>query len=185
VPHHGNADVDDAAHGLADHRAAFDLHGFDGGFLHHASRVAQRLVRIHLERHEWQIADDERALDRGRDERRVVEHLLHRHRDRRLLALHDHRHRIAHENDVDAGLIDELGHREVVGGERGDLLAALLHALQAFRRDLAAIGRVLGVALLHVASQSIGAPLDLRAEFIRARTRAARVRNERRRAPRS
>ena len=45
-----------------------------------------------------------RALDAALHDRSVVEHLLHRHRDRRLAALHDHRHRIADEDQVDAGV---------------------------------------------------------------------------------
>ena len=59
---------------------------------------------------------------------RVVDHLVERHRQRRLVALHDHAEAVADEQHVDAGLVDEPREGEVVGGDHRDLLAARLSA---------------------------------------------------------
>ena len=53
----------------------------------------------------------------ARDRARVIDHLVERDRQRVGAALHDHAERVADEEDVDAGAIDQAGERRVVGGD--------------------------------------------------------------------
>ena len=73
-----------------------------------------------------------RAADDGL---RVVEHLLHRDGDRRVVAEDDHAEGVADEEDVDAGGFEEAGRGVVVAGHHDDALAALLLRLEVCYRD--------------------------------------------------
>ena len=62
----------------------------------------------------WRAADDGLG---------VVDHLGHRHPDRGLVAEHDLAERIADEQERDAGLVEDLRGRVVVGGQHRDARA--------------------------------------------------------------
>ena len=68
-------------------------------------------------------ADDQRALRATHDGLGVMDHLRHRDPHGRLVAEDDLAERVAHEQQRDAGLVEELGRREVVGGQHRDALA--------------------------------------------------------------
>ena len=68
-------------------------------------------------------ADDQGVLRAAHDGLGVVEHLRHRDPDGRLVAEDDLAERVADEQQRDAGLVEELGRREVVGGQHRDALA--------------------------------------------------------------
>ena len=57
----------------------------------------------------------------------VMDHLVERDRDRRIMAEHDLAQRIADKDDVDPARVDQTGEEVVVCGKRDDLLAAPLH----------------------------------------------------------
>ncbi len=85
-----------------------------------AFSIASSGRRVGQERH---VGDDQRALRAADDGLRVVDHLGHRHADGRLVAEHDLAERIADEEHRDAGLVEELGGRVVVGGQHRDARA--------------------------------------------------------------
>ena len=60
------------------------------------------------------------------DGRRVMNHHVERDRQRRVVAEHRRRHRVADEQHVDARTLEQPRHRRVVGGQDGELLAPLL-----------------------------------------------------------
>ena len=75
--------------------------------------------------------------DLPRDGPREEQHLVDRHRNRRpLVAEHDHRGRVADEDDVDAGVLGEACAGRVVGGDHDDLVAAALHRGELGERQL-------------------------------------------------
>jgi hypothetical protein len=129
VPHHRDADVDEPPHDVDAPAAAFELHGRGAAFLQQPARIAYRLSDADLIREKRHVDDDERASCRGR-RARVVQHVVERHRQRVLVSEHDHAQRVADENHIDSGAIQQTRHGRVVGGERGDLLAACLLGLQ-------------------------------------------------------
>ena len=85
--------------------------------------------------HERHVADDVRPPHAAHDRAAVVDHLVERDGERRVVALDDHAERIADEQHVGAGFVEEPRERGVVGGEHGDLLAALLHLPQGVDGD--------------------------------------------------
>ena len=106
--------------------AALDLDGLDAGIVDESAGVAERLLRCRIgqERH---VADDEGTPRAAGDGRGVVEHVLHRHAELVLVAEHRPAERVADEQQRDAGLVEELGRRVVVGGQHRDPLAVGVH----------------------------------------------------------
>ena len=77
----------------------------------------------------------------------VMEHVRHRDGDLVLVAEHRPAQRVADEDQRDAGLVDELGRRVVVGGQHRDALAVGMHQGDVADRQ-AANGVGLDVALM-------------------------------------
>jgi hypothetical protein len=59
-----------------------------------------------------------------------MKHLLHRHRHRAVVAQHYHAQRIADEDQLDIGLVNQDACRVIVRRHHADLFALLLHLLQ-------------------------------------------------------
>ncbi len=57
---------------------------------------------------------------------RMVDHLIHGHRNRGFVAEHDHSQRVPNQNHVNPRAVHQKGGWIVVGGEHGDLLALSL-----------------------------------------------------------
>ena len=72
----------------------------------------------------------------ARDGAAVVANLVERDRDRVGEPLDDHAERVADEDHVDAGLVDEARHREVVGRDHRDLRAGALACAELGDGDL-------------------------------------------------
>ena len=76
---------------------------------------------------EGHVGDDERAAHGAAHGAGVVQHLVHGDGEGVFVAEHDHGERVADQDQVDAGLVDQARGGIVVGGERGDGLALALH----------------------------------------------------------
>ena len=127
VPHHGNAGLDEFPHRLRRALAAFELHSAAAGLLHEPRRVLHRVLPAGLVAAERHIADDQcvlRAADYGLS---VMQHVVHRHRQRRVITEDHHAERVANENDVSPAILDEPRGRTVVGRHHHDLRAIVLH----------------------------------------------------------
>ena len=130
VAHHRDAGLDEQAHRLGDARAALQLDGLRAALLEHAAGVAQGVGGAGLVAHERHVGDDVRLAGGADDGLHVVQHLVHGHGDRGVVAEDDVAEAVADEDERDAGLFDEAGGRVVVGGDHDDLLAASLHRLE-------------------------------------------------------
>ena len=82
-------------------RRPLELHRLRAA-LHQAGAVADGVFGPGLERGERQVDDQERARLGADHGAKVVRHLRHRDRDRRLVAEHDHPERIADQDQVDS-----------------------------------------------------------------------------------
>ena len=127
VAHHGDAILRQAAHSISHRRAAFQLHRLRAALLQQPPRVAQGVLGAHVVGHEGHVGHDEGVLRAADDRPRVVEHVVERHGERGVVAEHDVAEAVANEDDGDACLVHEPGHRVVVGGHADDGLARLLH----------------------------------------------------------
>ena len=78
------------------------------------------------------IGDKQGALHSARDRAGVMQHLLERHARGVFVPEHYHPQGIAHQNDVDPAFIEQTRGRIIVGCERGDFFAALLHFSKIF-----------------------------------------------------
>ena len=109
-----------------------------------------------------------RAADHGL---RVVDHLGHRHADRRLVAEEHLAERIAHEQQRDPGLVEELRGREVVGGQHRDPRAVGVQLRDVVDRQPMRIRAVWAGVALMLAPGGFETRISLRA---RRRARPAR-----------
>src|SRR5712692_8174966 len=66
----------------------------------------------------------------------MVDHLLHRDRERGTVTLNHHSEGVTHQEHVRASLIENPGERRVVCGDHADLLADLLQLFQRVDGDL-------------------------------------------------
>ena len=90
-----------------------------------ALRIASSMLSwIGQERH---VRDDQRPLGAAADGARMVDHHVERDGKGVVVAEHNHAERIADQNHIDAGAIQQARHREIVRGPDGDLFAAFFH----------------------------------------------------------
>ncbi len=115
-----------------------------GAGVHQFRRAAQRLLLRFMVAAEGQIADHPgrglHTLQASHHTFGVVAHGFQRDAYRAGQALADHAQRIAHQDAFHARGIGHGGEGGVVGGEHGDLLAALTHFLQARQAHRFALG---------------------------------------------
>src|SRR6185437_5763672 len=118
VTHHRNADAGHRLHG-AQHlgAASLELHAVGTRLLHHASAVRYRLLCAHLIGEKRHVHREQRTLHTPPCCRRVVDHLIERHWNRRVVAQQHGAGRVAHEHDVDAALVHETREQRIVRGE--------------------------------------------------------------------
>jgi hypothetical protein len=85
-------------------------------------------------------------MQAARDRGAVIHHVIHCHRHGGVMALDHHAERVADQHHIHAGGIQQRGEGGVIGGQAGDLLAALFHLRERIERHR----RPLGVTLLQV-----------------------------------
>ena len=127
MSHYGNACAKDAFDAFADFGAAFDLYGFGMAFLHYADGGSESFLGVALVGAERHVAYHKRALCTFYHAFGVVDHLVEGYRESGDIAGHDVGGRVTYKYYINTCLIHEAGHGVVVGGEHGDLLAALFH----------------------------------------------------------
>ena len=135
VAHHRDAGVDEALDDLRRALSALQLDGAAAGLLHDPGGVAHRALPAGLVGAERHVDHDVRALCAAHYRRSVVDHVLHRHRQGRVVAEDDHPERVADKDDRDAGLVGEARRRVVVGRDHRDRLALAVHPLQVADTD--------------------------------------------------
>ena len=116
----------------------FDLDGFRAGFLDEADGVGEALGDGGVVAAEGHVGDDEGAADGAANGAGVVQHLVHGDGEGVVVAEDDHGERVADEEEVDAGFVDQARAGVVVGGERGDGFALALHFAKGGHGDFCA-----------------------------------------------
>ena len=139
MTHHGNAGAEYSLYGFADFGAALHLYGFCMALLHYAYGGGKGFFRIALIGAERHVAYNEGAFSAFDHAFGVIYHLVEGDRESGDVAGHDVRGRVAYQNHVHSGFVDEFCHRVVVGREHGDFLAALFHFDKARSGDFALI----------------------------------------------
>ena len=135
MSHHGNAGIEDFAHGVEDFHPAFQFHGVASRFLHDANRVAHAFYRVYLIRSKGHVAHYEGALHAAHHTACVVYHLIECNGQGCVVACHDIRGAVAYEDNVHSGFVHNLSGGIVIRCKHGDFLALLLHFFQAVRGD--------------------------------------------------
>ena len=92
-------------------------------FFQEPSGIPHRICFMGLIRQERHVTHDHGGLCSAAYHFRVIDHLVHRYRQRVRTTLHHVAKRVAHEDHVDPCLVHDLGRGEIVGREHGDLLA--------------------------------------------------------------
>jgi hypothetical protein len=127
----GEADVGDdgdfgggeAADEFGARGAAFDLDGLGAGLLDEAEGVAGGVAQGGVVGAVGHVGDEEGAAEAAGDGAGVVEHLVEGDGEGVFVAEDDHAERVADQDHVDAGLVDQARGGIVVCGERGDGMA--------------------------------------------------------------
>ena len=107
------------------HRLRAGIDKFSGGL-----RSLRRSV-VSVNRH---IRDEQRLFDPSRRRARVMQHFVQCYIRSVLITQNYHAYGVAHEDDVDATLIEQTRGGIIVRRERSDLLTALLHLAKIFHR---------------------------------------------------
>jgi hypothetical protein len=135
VAHDGDASGGDAADGGGDLLAAFKLDRVARALLHQAARVLESLLGADVVAHEGHVADEVRPLDRPPHGAAMVDDVIHRDGERRVVPLDDVAEAVPDEDEVHPRLIDELGQRVVVGREGDDGAALALEFVEGVGGD--------------------------------------------------
>ena len=140
MPHHGDAGTQNHLDSGAHLASSFEFHAVGARFLHDAHGVALRFHGIALISAEWHIHNDHRTLDGTNHGAAVNNHVIDGDGDSGGIALHDIGSTVTHQDDVDACLIHQCCHREIIGSNHGDFLACHPHVGDALGRDFAGVG---------------------------------------------
>ena len=111
-------------------RAAFELHRLRARvdkLFRRRDRLFGGVVGVN-----WHVRDEQRLFCPACRRARVMQHLFQRYRRRVLVPKHNHAQRVADQDDVDAGFVEQPRRGIIVCGQRGDFLAALFHLAKIF-----------------------------------------------------
>jgi hypothetical protein len=125
MPNHRDTGIDDCARDWGLLGRALKLHTVHSGLFDMPPGIANRFGRIGLVRHKRHIAYQQRALGGAPHRLGMVNHLVHRHWGSAGVAEHHRAQRIAHQNDINARIINQARNWHIVGGEHGEFLLAL------------------------------------------------------------
>ncbi len=123
VPHQRDVHAGDRLDPVGHASAAFELDRVRAPFLEQAARALDRLCAARVIGPERHVADHQRATAAAGDHPRVVDHLVERHGQGRVVALDAVAERVADQDRVDTSVIEDPREGVVVGGEDGDLSA--------------------------------------------------------------
>ena len=140
VTHDGDSSGEYAADRFENLLAAFELDGIGTGLLHDADGGGEGLFGVALISAEGHINHHQGTLDGAFDRGGVDYHLVEGDGQGSLVTFHDIGGRVADQDHVDFGGIEELGHGIVVCGKHGDFLAVLFHALKHMSGNFCYVG---------------------------------------------
>ncbi len=135
VRHDRNAGLDHGPDGFGVELAALDLDGVREALLEEADAGGHCLLRGYLVAAERQVRHHQGALGRPRDRPAQREQLVHGDGEAGFVAEDVVGGRIAHQQDLDAGLVEDLRRVLVVGGQHGEALAVGFGLLQVVGAD--------------------------------------------------
>jgi len=145
VPRHRNLGVNNLPNQVGTLLPAFNLYDFSAAFFHKARGVADRSFGVDLIGPVGHVGDQQRVLHPAPHRLHVMQHLVHRDRERVLVAQHGLSQRIAHQHHVDASLIHQTRGGVVVSGKASDGFVAEFLFPQGCGRNFVA-GAVEGTA---------------------------------------
>ena len=119
MPAHRHAAFRNETHCVGHQRAAFQFHHLRAGG-HQARRTAHRLLAPFLVAAERQVTEDERALGAAHDAFHVVGDVLQLYGQRGVPALDHHAERVADQQGLHAGVVQDARKAGVIGREHGD-----------------------------------------------------------------
>ena len=125
-PATGNLGINHAPNHVHALLAAFHLDRLGAAFFHEAGSVVNRVFGVNLIRPVGHVGDQQRVLHAAAHRLDVVQHLVHRDRERVLVAQHGHGQRVADQRNVDARLVHQARGSVVVCGQAGDGFALKL-----------------------------------------------------------
>ena len=167
MAHHRDPHTGQSLGELGDPAPALQLDGVHAAFLDESPGAFDRLLGRRVIRHERHIAHQQGLARATRDRLGVMDHLVHRHRQRGRVAQHHHAETVAHQQDRNAGLVEDLSAQEVVGGEHGETAAFVFETLdvqhRGHRRTLLRVAATSGVSALRTRSAAAGSSPALRA----------------------
>ena len=126
VRHDRDAGLDHGADGVGVEFSAFDLDGVGQALLQEPHAGGDRLLGGDLVAAERQVRDHQGPPRGAGDGPAQRQELVHRHGEAGLVAEDVVGGRIAHQEHLDAGLVEDLGGVLVIGGEHGEVLARTL-----------------------------------------------------------
>ena len=129
-----NAALGQESDGFQHRPATFDFYHLRAR-RHDLGGIAKGFLRADLEGAEGHVADDEGVLRAACHAGRVIHNVAQRYRQRRFVPLQHVTQRIADQQRIDAGAVEQRSKARVVAGQHGDPLAFPHHLVQIAQRD--------------------------------------------------
>ena len=129
MPHDRNAEIGEAPDSLQNWRAAFQLDGVGAAFSHQPPGGGDGVVQACIA-HERHVRDDQGVGCAPHHSAGVIDNVVDRHGQGRVVALNHHAQAVANHKDGQAGPVRDQGRGIVIGGQHGDFLASALHGLK-------------------------------------------------------
>ncbi len=129
MAHHRNFRIEHATHQIHTLAPAFKLYRFGSAFFHEPCGVAHAFLHVTLIGAKRHVSDDQRRFHSPAHSAGVMQHFFHGDRKRAVIAQHHLGERIAHQDHVYAGFINQTRCGVVVGSQAGDKFMPLLFLL--------------------------------------------------------
>jgi hypothetical protein len=126
VAHDGNASGHESANDRGHVGAAFDFDSLAAGLLKDAGGRFQCAIGAQVADGKWQVDNGQRAIDSSSYDFGVVQQVIERGGQRRVVALDGHGETIADEHGIDSRFVDQPGGWKVVSGDHRQLPARRL-----------------------------------------------------------
>jgi hypothetical protein len=114
VAHHRDTGANNGGGSLGDLLTTLEFDGIGAALLQEAARILDRAACVNVVGEEWQIGDDMGPRCATSHRLCVVDDVIKRDRDGRIVTLDDHPERIADQQDLNSRLFREPGKGEIV-----------------------------------------------------------------------
>ena len=126
MSHYRNTCIDNTFYGICNFNATLHFQGVNACRFHHPDSITDTFFTAHLIASERHITDNQTMLASTSHSSCMINHLIYANRKGGLIASHDIRSRVTHQDSINACSVNNACSSIIIGGKHCDFLTSLL-----------------------------------------------------------